>query len=403
MRNQTPSLWLWLCVGLAACGSDDKPGADHGAAGAAGNAANMSGTGGVGGVTGSGGSLAAGTGGGPAIGTDLENNRWAAPGANCGTAGQRCDDGCDANTICDSFESELCLPSPSAAVSLICSPGACESSQPYCIAGQCMTAEQASCTCARPAALERLQVCRSGPDAARGTCLGEEAICAGAPDNCCDGLICLQVPGIIAQCWMPCVENAECSSGCCTAVATGQKICAPAESCGLGTDAGVGQRCAQTGESCETDPCCGAMSCFQSDNPDFAGCHATCTSAADCESHCCWPAGDSGSCVGADYCGTACASPTDCETNCCVVGLPGEAGGRCAPAKACSSAMCLQAAAACGGDLGLCCEGLICTAPAGSSAACSPRCTTSTECASGCCAPITGTDDKACNPTGPAC
>jgi hypothetical protein len=411
MRKQWLGLGLCtaVCVVFAACGSSGKPATDAPTAGATGS----SGTGSGGSASGTGGAPAPGSGGSAAAGSSgaggssaaLKGNQWPAAGPKCGSAGKLCSDGCDDSTICN-LGNDLCLPLSSAAVSLICSPGACEDSEPYCVAGQCMTAEQASCTCAAAAARDRVDVCATGPDAARGSCIGDQQICAGAPDKCCSGLICLQAPGIIAQCFMPCVQNSDCTSGCCTDAGTGQtaqKVCGPAEVCGSGGagTGGVAQRCAQAGEGCKDVPCCDAMSCFESDNPDFAGCRQTCTSAADCASHCCTPAGSAGICVAAEYCGEPCTSSAGCTSNCCVPGFPASDGNHCAPAKTCSGDACLEAGAGCG--TGVCCEGLVCTGADKTSSTCKTRCKTSTDCTSGCCASITGTDQKECRSEGPAC
>jgi hypothetical protein len=343
----------------------------------------------------------------------VRGSQWPAPAPDCGTAGLFCgiQNICEEGTGCDGFTTELCLPSLQAAVSLMCFPGSCAASEPYCVAAQCMTLEQASCTCAKPDARERLSECAEGPDAALGMCLGVEEICASAPDNCCSGLTCVQVPGVIAQCFAPCTQDGDCPGSCCTPVgAGGQKICAPPGVCGPGPGAGAGGgsavQCMQHGASCEANmPCCVGLTCFDSANPDFAGCRQFCSAASDCESNCCVPTSlGNGLCApAADYCSEACTSGADCASNCCLPGLAADSA-FCAPAHGCEPVACLPAGAACGSDqAAACCAGAICTGPATGASTCNPICTSSTECESGCCIGISGMEQKVCSAEGPAC
>jgi hypothetical protein len=64
-----------------------------------------------------------------------------------------------------------------------------------------------------------------------------------------------------------------------------------------------------------------------------------------------------------------------------------------------STPMCLQRGAACGGDVGTCCEGSTCATSADAAeGVCTATCSSPDECASGCCAELPSTGDRVCAP-----
>ena len=122
--------------------------------------------------------------------------------------------------------------------------------------------------------------------------------------------------------------------------------------------------CTERGASCAEpgDACCSGLVCVAWKNPPRSGCEKACGAPGDCESGCCLPLANSNTSF-------------------------------CAAAEACQ---CAALDAKCGGSA-RCCAGLECTTfDATGAFACKPACKESKDCASGCCAPLTGTSASVC-------
>jgi len=171
---------------------------------------------------------------GPPIGASaLQGPTWPAANASCGDIGQDCGNRlCAPTTVCSSGPT-LCLPRPAAAATVMCKAGTCPAGQPYCVASQCMSAEDAACVCGFAAGKMRVDACKVAPSVALGpmdTCFDEESLCSSAPQKCCPGLTCVQSPSTLGQCFKPCTANGDCAGRCCVDSNAG-KVCQPDTSC----------------------------------------------------------------------------------------------------------------------------------------------------------------------------
>lgn len=123
-------------------------------------------------------------------------------------------------------------------------------------------------------------------------------------------------------------------------------------------------QCLSEGMHCEdaVRMCCPELVCVASDTPDMDGCRPQCTRNDDCDSGCCRP-------------------------------LAGSSDGFCADARFCG---CAGVGDACGPPD--CCQGSECTFDdaAQTSTSCKPTCERHADCASDCCASVTGKSYSVC-------
>jgi hypothetical protein len=159
---------------------------------------------------------------------------WPVAGPGCGDTGQDCAlTPCTAASVCN-VGVNLCLPRRPATVTVACTLGSCSDAEPYCLAGQCMSADQAICVCGSAGGLARVDACKMAPSAVKtppNVCFDEESLCASAPDKCCPGLTCVQSPNTLAQCYKPCASPADCGGHCCADSGAGVKVCQPNQTC----------------------------------------------------------------------------------------------------------------------------------------------------------------------------
>lgn len=92
---------------------------------------------------------------------------------------------------------------------------------------------------------------------------------------CCDSSICVQ-----NICAADCSNDADCLSGCCLELSSGQSVCAPTDLCPP-VDA---PDCAPNGGACSSKACCGGVLCFE------GVCSADCSANSDCANACCYMA-----------------------------------------------------------------------------------------------------------------
>ncbi|HEX4478484.1 MAG TPA: hypothetical protein VH142_25550 [Polyangiaceae bacterium] len=188
-------------------------------------------------------------------------------------------------------------------------------------------------------------------------CLPALASCDDPSSTCCEGSVCVERSGV-KRCVQTCTTRFDCGSLCCVDDAdAGRKLCGDVSQCPPVPCSDVGGSCSQPGPSC-----CAGLACVSSASSVYAGCRTPCTTSSDC------------------------------STSCCVPYASGP-GGFCADSSACQ---CAAADAPCGGTQH-CCTGLSCTTSDSSGAfSCKPTCKTNGDCASGCCVPIAGTAESAC-------
>jgi hypothetical protein len=341
----------FLCASVGGCSKSDSPG--PAASGGSGDGTSVGGAS-IGGVGSQAGSGSAGTptfNNGPAISSAPP--AWVRP-ADCKGIGNLCPNlsGCIAGGSSCQLEGNVCIP---ALVPGASSLPAKSMERPYCAAYTCMTFDEASCFCTGEAA--KTEPDCTSPAALAGLCKGKGGSC-GAAGTCCDGLSCVDHGGYSA-CEEPCQTAADCESGCCTDLYdTGVTICAKLAACE--------NPCKKRGEVCEqgsaTTPnnCCQG-DCLKSETPDFDGCRPHCRKNEDCDTGCCRQYSDSneGFCVGADWC------------TCSPIGAECGKGG--------------------------CCEGSTCAGKDGSFS-CKQLCTQASDCATGCCDPLSDNSAKVCQP-----
>jgi hypothetical protein len=195
----------------------------------------------------------------------------------------------------------------------------------------------------------------ASPDS--GACLPDLSRCDdGAP--CCAGSVCSEGSTGERRCRRTCTERTDCGSLCCLEdTASGQKLCTDASLCPAIECSAQGGSCTGAGEAC-----CSGLVCVAWKNPPRSGCEKACGAPGDCASGCCLPLANSNTSF-------------------------------CAAAEACQ---CAPLDATCGGSA-RCCSGLECTSfDATGAFACKPTCHEDRDCASGCCAPLTGTSASVC-------
>lgn len=126
--------------------------------------------------------------------------------------------------------------------------------------------------------------------------------------------------------------------------------------------------CFEPGEDCTGDEngCCDDATCVHDTSSPMAGvCAAICTDGADCVSGCCTE----------------------------LVDQPGAV---CAPAEYCADE-CFEAGESCGADFEGCCADSVCVSAADGTN-CAALCDQHTDCNSGCCAPLSNSDNYVCSP-----
>jgi hypothetical protein len=268
------------------------------------------------------------------------------PPADCGGVGDLCDFlSCGERAICQSL-SNTCIPALAQGAQ---STPLKTKDTPYCAAYTCMTFEEASCFCSGPAGMTEAGC--SSPGALAGLCVGKQQSCGESA--CCDGLSCIEDGFGGKVCEESCNDAKDCDSGCCTDVhEVGTKVCAVKSACD--------NPCKRFGEACAND-CC-RYACVQSDDPNVAGCRATCTTNDDCDTHCCLAAsnGSLGTCAPDSYCG------------------------------------CGAAGAHCGSDTKACCDGTQCVGSTAETLSCHQVCKENADCPTQCCSAVTGADYNVC-------
>lgn len=321
--------------------------------------------------------------------------------AACGSLGEAC--GFATGVSCDGTTCNLgvnvCLPTPMGSF-LLCRPGNCSPDKPYCIGGQCLDLEEASCVCGR-ANITAVPECAAPAIAALGAkrkpdgsvCLERSGPCDG-PYGCCAGLDCRADDTSRKLCQAPCGNEGEtCGStiACCdTTALTCLKFASDPDF--------------QCYPRCETDGDCGDGCCQEIDSgPD-----GVCRDAATCAATACVEDGNvcgmgKGCCTGltcvtqagADTgtCAPSCMEDDDCPSGCCKR-FASSPGGYCDDAVQC---MCIPTDDACGGpNTRTCCEGTRCVGATGA-AFCRKECTTADDCGGNCCRPVTGGGNSVCD------
>jgi hypothetical protein len=335
---------------VAGCSKSEKPSDNQAAAGMASSGAGGSSSG-ASGSAGAGGS-AGKPNNGPAI--TSAPPAWVRP-EDCKGIGNLCPNlsGCSTGSTCQ-LEGNVCIPA--------FAPGATSlpaksMDHPYCAAYTCMTFEEASCFCTGEAGKKEARC--SSPAALAGLCNGKGGSCS-AEKACCDGLTCVDRGGS-SVCEQPCQTAADCATGCCTdRWDTGVTICAAETAC-TNPCKKRGEACTQ-GDSTTPSNCCRGA-CVDSEVSDWAGCRPRCNTDAECDTGCCQPFSNGGGfCVDAAYC------------TCLTVDTP------------------------CGADAkSKCCEGTTC-AGKDPDFTCRKLCTQPSDCATGCCRPLSDNSKSICSP-----
>jgi hypothetical protein len=125
--------------------------------------------------------------------------------------------------------------------------------------------------------------------------------------------------------------------------------------------------CIAPGDNCRgiANACCNGSTCvFDTKDTSKAVCAATCLNDSQCKSGCCkvLVEGTQAVCAPANYCAGACSKPgQDCRTQAC-----------------CANATCVVSTV--------------------TGTSCAARCAVSSQCASGCCAPLDNTGELVCSP-----
>ena len=207
---------------LAACSGTEEPADSSGTGGATTGAT----TGGA--ATGGAATGGAATGGGSSTGGTAA--LWSRDGLTCGTLGAACGD-CSGETVCYFDDLKACIPDHGS--SFICGLGSCDEASPYCIQGQCMTLDEASCFCTGEPG-DSGTGCKTAPadHLAASACVEEGTVCGEGLSQCCDGTTCGAFAGAASTCIKVCTNSAECSTNCCWPVpGMAQQICAPSVNC----------------------------------------------------------------------------------------------------------------------------------------------------------------------------
>jgi len=314
---------------------------------------------------------------------------WSRP-ADCHGVGELCEGlGCGTGGMCQ-LDGNICTPR----LADINNIPVFSVETPYCLAYSCMTYEQASCFCTGPAAA-MFPVCKSGPAAVAGLCVGEASSCNSG--SCCPGLDCVTIGPTSKVCYDRCAGNADCDTGCCTDRRdTGDQLCAPLTSCQTA--------CIKRAQACTRNEQCCNGTCITDPNPDWNGCRPACQTSADCDTACCV----AGVCVATGYCGCDagcaagsscttfdgrnfacrkdCTMDTDCPSVCCSGTIPNSTHG-----------VCITAECTCPGG---CTTGQTClTFDTGTTYACYQNCMRAADCSTNCCSqPITGKNYGSCLP-----
>jgi hypothetical protein len=198
--------------------------------------------------------------------------------------------------------------------------------------------------------------------------------------DCAPGYVCLATPGICVpvRAFNYCADS-SCPAEtplCITYTGSSGGLCVsePELDCTCATQKGMTAvpRCQALG---------GARACIQPDG--------LCDSVPCCSGSACVAGAD-----GTLRCAASCGKPDDCATLCCQPAASGTVG-VCAAAEAC----CHKDGAACGTANDYCCTGYTCvTLGSGNPSSCQQDCTAHDQCATGCCAPLTGSTKSVCMP-----
>ena len=125
--------------------------------------------------------------------------------------------------------------------------------------------------------------------------------------------------------------------------------------------------CLDVGANCRDDAnaCCNGTVCvFDTEDRSKARCAATCRDGSQCNSGCCT--------VLIEGTASVCAPETYCAGSCSP------------PGEECSTVAC--------------CENAVCVSSTVTGVSCAARCAAHSQCASGCCAPLSNTGELVCSP-----
>lgn len=127
----------------------------------------------------------------------------------------------------------------------------------------------------------------------------------------------------------------------------------------------AGLQCA--GQKCsDSSPCCNGFTCVFDANDPAQG----------------------------SICASNCLNGTQCNSGCCTVLIQGTSA-VCAPPKYCAGS-CQTAGQPCASAA--CCPNSVCVNSTVTGVSCAARCTSGTQCVSGCCAPLSNTGELVCSP-----
>lgn len=216
------------------------------------------------------------------------------------------------------------------------SSGACSPPEAACeVDGDCCGAELGDAFCHAPSS-SCLAACSSDAQCSSNCCLAVEGgsicapstycepTCADDYDQCNANVDCCGFAdkhafcvndGDSALCRPTCDTDADCPSGCCALLDSGDSVCAPADICD-----GSPPACQDTGEACAANSDCCGYSAGDAVCVDYGGgdvvCAAICYFHGQCQSGCCAPLEDgTGACSPGQFCNSvepfASTSPAD--------------------------------------------------------------------------------------------